>query len=397
LQKNLKDNLKDNFKDKYIFFSRSISLKPDTAHEIHDVLCANAAANLGYSSVLVFPELNKGNLNILKLFSPFHCQKPDKNFREFYDVQENLEILPLPMPWPIDRVAKKWINTSTVSTKYYLRFHIFPYAKIVHTRDWYFASSAVKNKIPTIYERHYFQDKPFEAEIVNSPIRESLIEYGIPPEKVVWLHNGFDNSLLIRQPQAAEEWRKELLTDGRQFLVVYSGALYRFKGIDILIDAAQQLPHIQFTITGGTDEQVKYYQQQAREKQVQNIKFLGWILPRQRLSILFQAADILAHPHCSGEAANFTNPVKFFQYMASGTPIAVTEIPPLMMFKKLALAAGWCEPDNPYKFAECIKYILEKYPRKIEGYADSINLASQFTWEKRTEQVLSYVHESFRL
>ncbi|MBW4507862.1 MAG: glycosyltransferase [Scytonematopsis contorta HA4267-MV1] len=401
------DKYNKHLENKYIFFSRSISLQPDTAHEIHDVSCANAAANLGYSSVLVFPEQNKNNKNILDLLSPFHCRKPDNNFKEFYDVQENLDIFTLPMPWPIHKVAKKWLNSSTVASKYYLPFHLLPHTKIVHTRDWYFARAAVKNKIPIIYERHYFQEKTFESEIVNSPyfqvaitqseaVRESLIEYGMPSEKTVWLHNGFDNSFLVRQPEAAEEWRKELLINGQQFLVVYSGALYGFKGIEVLIDAAKQLPHIQFAITGGTEGQIKNYQHQAKEKQVENINFLGWILPRQRLSILFQAADVLAHPHCSGEAANFTNPVKFFQYMASGTPIAVTMIPPLMTFKKSPLIAEWCEPDDPYQFAECIKHTLDKYPRKVEGYPDSINLANQFTWEKRAERIISYVDESLR-
>jgi glycosyltransferase involved in cell wall biosynthesis len=398
------DKYNKHLKNKYIFFSRSLSLQPDTAHEIHDVSCANAAANLGYSSVLVFPEGNERNQNIINLLSPFSCQKPDNKFKEFYDVQEKLDIFSLAMPFPIGKIAKKWVNDSTVASKYYLPFILLPHTKIVHTRDWYFAKAAVKNKIPIIYERHYFQDKNFEQEIVNNPyfqvaitqseaIRESLIEYGMPSEKVVWLNNGFDNSFLIRQPEAAEEWRKELLIDGRQFLVIYSGALYAFKGIEVLIDSAKKLPHIQFAITGGTEGQIKNYQQQAREKQVENINFLGWILPRQRLSVLFQAADVLAHPHCSGEAANFTNPVKFFQYMASGTPIAATEIPPLMTFKKSPLIAEWCEPDDPYEFAECIQHTLNKYPRKAEGYFDSINLASQFTWEKRAEKIISYVDE----
>ncbi len=396
---------KKQLKNKYIFFSRELSQQPDTAHEIHDVLCANAAANLGYSSVLAYPD-RKGYVNPLRLISPFHPQQPDNKFVEFYEVQEKLKVAPLPMFWLTDRVGGKWTSSSTLVTKYYLPIHILPYTKIVHTRDWNFVKAAIKNKIPTIYERHHFQKQQFEPEIVNSPffqiaitqselIRQSLIEYGMPPEKVVWLHNGFENSFLVRQPEAAEAWRKELLADKRKHLVVYSGALYPFKGINVLIDAAKELPQIQFAITGGTEAQVKEYQQLCKDKQVENVKLLGWILPRQRLVSLFQAADILAHPHCSGNAANFTNPVKFFQYMASGTPMVVTEIPPLMVFKNSPLIAGWCEPDNPHKFAECIQYVLGKYPRKIEGYADTIKFAEQFCWENRAAKILSYVNESF--
>ena len=394
-------------KNKYIFYTHQLLLQPDTAHEIHDVLCANAAANLGYAAVLVYPDKGNGALNPARWIFPFQPKQPDAKFVEFYNTQEKLKVAPLAMPWPIDRIQGKLTDSSTIATKYYLPFHLQAYTKIVHTRDWNFTKAAIKNKIPVIYECHYFQERLFEPEIVHSPlfqiaitqsepVRESLIKYGMPQEKVVWLYNGFEQSFLDRQPEVAQQWRRELLADGREQLVVYSGALYRFKGIDLLIDVAKELPDVQFAITGGKESQVQAYQQIARDKQVENIRFLGWILPRERLVSLFQAADVLAHPHCSGKAANFTNPVKFFQYMASGTPIAVTEIPPLMVFKNSPLVAGWCEPDYADKFAGCIKYVLKSYPRRIEGYADNINFARQFSWENRINKILSYVDESFR-
>ncbi|MBD0389613.1 MAG: glycosyltransferase, partial [Nostoc sp. C3-bin3] len=349
----------------------------------------------------------KSSANLLSLIYLEKPKKPDREFIEFYDVQEMLKIAALPMPWPIDQIGGKFTNSSTVVTKYFLPVHIRPNSKVVHTRDWNFVKAAVKNKIPTIYERHYFQDQKYEPEIVHSPyfklaitqsepIRQSLIEYGMPPEKVIWLHNGFNQSFSIRQPKEAEIWRQELLINGRKHLVVYSGALYPFKGVDLLIDSAKELPEIQFVITGGTEAQVQAYQQLARDKNVENVEFLGWILPRERLVSLFQAADILVHPHCAGKSADFTNPVKFFQYMATGTPIVATEIPPLMEFKASPLIASWCTPDDPHKLAQSIRHTLETYPRKIEGYAASIDFAQQFSWENRILKILSYLEEAQR-
>ncbi|MBO3461928.1 glycosyltransferase [Aetokthonos hydrillicola Thurmond2011] len=394
-------------KDKYIYYTDRITLQPDTAHEIHDVLCANAAANLGYSSVLVYPDKGNNALNPVRWFFPFQPRQPDAEFKEFYNAQKKLKVAPLPMPWPIDRIQGKLTNSSTIATKYYLPLHLRRHTKVVHTRDWNFVKASIKHQIPVIYERHYFQELLFEPEIVNSPffqiaitqsepVRQSLIKCGMPSEKVVWIYNGFEQSFLVRQPEAAQQWRKELLTEKYKHLIVYSGALYPFKGIDLLIDVAKQLPEILFAVTGGKDSQVQAYQQLAKDNQVENIKFLGWILPRERLVSLLQAADILAHPHLSGTAADITNPVKFFQYMAAGAPIAVTEIPPLMVFKDSPLIAGWCEPDNPYKFAECIEYVLKTYPRKTEGYTESINFARQFSWEERTKKIISYLDVSFR-
>ncbi|OKH55210.1 glycosyl transferase family 1 [Calothrix sp. HK-06] len=399
--------MSSNNQNKYLFYTGQLSLKPDTAHEIHDVLCANAAANLGYSSVLAYHDKNANPLNLSWLFNPFKLQKPDAKFVDFYNTQEHLRVAPLPMPYPIDRVPGRLTNSSTIATKYYLPFHLRRHTKLVHTRDWNFVKASVKNQIPAIFEKHHFQTIPFEPEIVNSPyfqiaitqsepVRQSLIEQGMPPEKVAWVYNGFEQSFLERQPEQAQKWRQELLQDGRQILVVYSGALYKFKGIDLLIEVAEQMPHIQFAVTGGKDAQVETYKQIASSKNISNITFLGWVMPRKRLVSLFQGADLLAHPHLSGKEADFTNPVKFFQYMASGTSIVTTEIPPLMSFKESPLIASWCEPNNPQKFVAAVQQALNKYPRKVEGYIDSINYARQFSWESRILNILNYVSESMR-
>lgn len=372
----------------YLVYTSHLSMKPDSAHEIHDVMCANAAKNLGYSSVFTYPNFAPSSTT-KQWLSPATPQSPTQAFKEFYNVDNDLKIIPLPIPKFLEKSKNKIINSYRLIYQYYLPFQILPKAKIVHTRDWSCVKAAVKKKINVIFERHYFQEKAMEPEITNSPylkiavtqsdlIKKSLIESGMPEHKIFSLHNGFGQSFLIREPEAAQEWRNRLLKN-RQQLVIYSGALYSFKGIDVLIDAAKNLPNVQFAVTGGTTEQVEHYRQSAKDKQVDNIDFLGWILPRSSLVSLLQAADILAHPHCSGHSASFTNPVKFFQYIAVGVPIVATEIEPLMEFKQSPIIGGWCEPDHPVKFAECIKKVLQQYPRKVEGYAENISFAQQFT------------------
>lgn len=377
-------------------------MQPDSAHEIHDVMCANAAANLDYPSVIVYPNQQRVSFNILNLLKPFNPQPAEQNFINFFNVQEKLKVAPLPVPWFSQYLKGQRINFSTLLYKYYFPFHLFPYSKLIHTRDWNCVEAAVRNKIPVIYERHYFQDTSLKSDSVQSPylkiaitqsepVRQSLIEAGMPASKTVWMHNGFSPAFLERRPEEAQAWREQLLKEGRKHLVVYSGALYKFKGIEVLIDAAQELPELQFAITGGTEEQIDFYRQLVKDKQVKNVQFLGWILPRSRLISILQAADILAHPHCSGKSANFTNPVKFFQYIGSGTPLVITEIPPLMMFKSAPIAATWCEPDNPIAFAQAVQHTIKTYPRKIEGYSENTEFARQFTWEERTRKILRSV------
>lgn len=389
----------------YIFFTRNVLPQPQ-AHLVQVAHSANAAANLGYSTVLVYLRPLEESLNPLEVFYPFQPIPPADRLAKFYNLQDKLKVAALPMPWPIDRIGGKFTNSSTAISKYYFPLYILPHTKIVHTRDWNFVKAAIKHGVPAIYEHHHHEDKIFEPEIVSNPlfqitvtvadtVRDSIIQNGMPPEKVIKLHNGFNQIFLKRQPEAAQSWRHKLLKDERQHLVVYAGALSKFKGVDLLIDVAKQLPEIQFAIAGGNESQVKYYQQLAREKQTENVTFLGH-LPQNELASLLQAADILAHPHCAGKEATFTSPLKLFDYMASGTPIVATEIPPLMEFKTAKAVAAWCEPDNPIQFAQCLQQVWQTHPRKIEGYADSMDFVQQFSCENRISKILSYVEESMR-
>lgn len=391
-------------KKNYIFFVRDELPKPE-AHLVQSTNAANAAANLGYSTILVYPYQGLAALNPFNLIFPFQPRKLPLKIVQYYNLQDQLKVAPIPMPFPINYIKHKFTHSNTIACKYYLPFHILPTTKIVHSRDWNFIKAAIKNGIPAIYEHHHHENKKFEPEIVNhsllqisvtvtDTIRKTMIDNGMPPEKVITLHNGYNRLFMERQTEKATEWRQKLLKQNREKLVVYSGALKTFKGIDILIDVASQMPNIQFACAGGTKQEVEHYQQLAKEKQVNNIKFLGYIL-HQELPSLLQAADILAHPHCLGNAATFTSPLKLFDYLASGTPIVATEIPSLMEFKNTKAIAAWCEPDNPTQFAKAVTSVLESHPRQIEGYSDNIEFVKQFSWENRAAKILSYVDECY--
>ncbi|WP_016953445.1 glycosyltransferase family 4 protein [Anabaena sp. PCC 7108] len=388
----------------YIFFINEQLPKP-AAHLVQSTNAANGAANLGYSTVLIHYQKGREAMNPWLLAHPFQPRKPSVELVKYYNLQDKLKIANLPMPWPIDSWHNKFTNSNTITTKYYFPFHILPHTKIVHSRNWNFIKAAIRNGIPAIYEHHHHEDKKFEPEIVKNPlfqiavtvidtIRDSMIKNGMPPEKVITIHNGFNSLFMGRQPEKLTTWREKLLPDGRDKLVVYAGALKQFKGIDILIDVAKEMPNVQFACAGGNSEEVEHYQQLTKDKQVENMTFLGYILHDELVSLL-QAADILAHPHCLGKAATFTSPLKLFDYLASGNPVVATEIPSLTEFKNTPAIAAWSEPDNPTKFAAALQQVLETHPKKIDGYPEIINFVKQFSWENRATKILSYVNESF--
>lgn len=384
----------------FLYYSDS-DFSEHAAHLTHHANTPNAVANLGYSSLLGCHQ-NMGIAGLPNLFAPLTAQNPSQEIIDRYNLQDKLKVVNFPIPWPFGKVSNKLTAESTLICKYYLPLFIRRSVEIVHSRNWNFVKASVKNSIPTIYEHHHYVDRKFSPEIVRSPffkvvvtvsqpVLESLVAEGIPREKIVMLHSGFNQSFLKRSPEDAKSWRHRLLDNPEeQMLVVYAGGLNRFKGVDLLLQAAELLPNIQFAIAGGNDSKIKAYQRIIDKMNLQNVTLLG-CLNHCDLPHLFQAADVLAHPHLATQEATFTSPLKFFEYMASGTPIVASKIVTLEEFVQCPAVIGWCAPNEPNEFARCIQETLDKYPRQPEGYLENLQFANQFSWESRMQKVLSYV------
>ena len=394
---------------KYYVFFIDEALPQPMAHLVQVVQCANAAANLGYPTLLVHIKQGNAARNPLDWFYPFRPQFPSPELVSYYNIDNNnLKVLSLALPWPIGHITpqKAWSTPSSWLCKYYLPIHLKRHTQLVHTRNWNFAQAAIRLGIPTIYEQHHLEKKQYPSDIVQHPllqtavtvvdsVRQDMVKNGMPSDKVVTLHNGYNRLFMERQPQKAEAWRSRLLNDTHERLVVYSGALYPFKGIDLLLDIAKDFPHVKFAFAGGPDDQRQHYEQMVGDRNLTNVSFLGFITQTQLASLL-QAADVLAHPHLTGKAASFTSPLKFFDYMASGTPIIASEISSMTEFKDSDVVAAWCPPDDPQAFAHCLTKVLAEYPRKADGYTESVEYIRQFSWENRMTKILNRVDRTFR-
>ncbi|MBD2114491.1 MULTISPECIES: glycosyltransferase family 4 protein [Cyanophyceae] len=387
----------------YLFFIRDTLPQP-AAHLIQTVQCANAAANLGYPTQLAFVDRGSTAWQPWRWVNP-QPQPVDDAFARFFNIQNRLELLPLAMPWPIDRVKHKLTNASTVACKYYWPRHLATRTALVHTRDWNFAKAALKQGVPVVFECHHHTEKPFEPEMATHPllqvvvtvidtVRESIVRNGVPEKKVITVPNGFNTQFLTRHPAAAQEWRDRLLTPPFTQLVVYAGALHEFKGVNLLLEIAPQFPQVKFALAGGPVDQQQHYCDRLANLGLENVDVLGF-LAQQDLAHLLQAADALAHPHLLGKAATFTSPLKLFDYLASGTPVVATRIPSLENWPLAAQIADWCDPNQPPAFANSLRQVLTQHPRPAEGFAPNVDALRPYSWEVRTEKILSHVEARY--
>lgn len=99
-------------------------------------------------------------------------------------------------------------------------------------------------------------------------MKNKLIEYGIKPSKIVHLNNFVSNTKYSKGSHNVV---------GNY--VLYFGRVEDSKGINLLIDAADKLPDINFKIAGEFDNQKdkKQILKQIKNRDIKNINFLGFL------------------------------------------------------------------------------------------------------------------------
>lgn len=210
--------------------------------------------------------------------------------------------------------------------------------------------------------------------------------FRIPKTKMLYEPNAVD----VRDfdiDVTKREARSRLNIDHDHFLVVYTGHLYGWKGVDTLAQSVAYMPeHIRVVCVGGTETDVERMRSTyAHENRLQ---FIGH-RPHTEIPLWQKAADILVLPNTGKQAISrfYTSPMKLFEYMASRTPIVASRIQSIseLLNDKNALLF---EPDNPQALAQAITAVesdmVHALKRAEQAYADVLD----HTWLSRAKRII---------
>src|SRR5689334_20567181 len=100
--------MKNNSSKKHYIYFIGEELPQPEAHLVQSTNAANAVANLGYSTVLVYPDKKVKPTNLINLARPFQPRKTPTELVKYYNLHDKLKVAPLPMPWPIDNFSSKF-------------------------------------------------------------------------------------------------------------------------------------------------------------------------------------------------------------------------------------------------------------------------------------------------
>lgn len=178
----------------------------------------------------------------------------------------------------------------------------------------------------------------------------------------------------FRQPFYSCEILKQL-RNVKHPVAGYFGTLTSHNDIELLMDCARKLPYITFVlagqITGGDYSSMR---------ELANIILPGKVKYEQ-IPALCSIFDVCLLPWKMSEWIAQCNPLKLFEYMASGKPVVSVPINEVVQNYSdvVSVAAG------KEQFSEAIKWELEYDNR--ERKEKRIDIACRHSWENQTDQL----------
>ena len=276
---------------------------------------------------------------------------------------------------------------------------------IIYTRDKFvaFIFSFLKNNvffeahtdIPRIFLKRLGKIKGII--VITNNLKKIFQDSGISQDMIIVAPDGVDlEEFTIKETQ--QECRKKLSLPQDRKIVLYTGHLYPWKGVDVLLEAAKlpifnyQFPNTLFVFVGGIDKDIRSFKEKARG--LDNVKIVGHRLHKE-IPCWLRAADVLVLPN-SGKydiSKYWTSPLKLFEYMASGKPIVASDLPSIREILNEDNAV-LVEPDNQESLAKGIGEVLRDgvFDDKIskQAFLDVEN----YTWSKRADSIIKFIQQS---
>lgn len=215
--------------------------------------------------------------------------------------------------------------------------------------------------------------------------KDDLIKQGIEGEKIHVAPDGVDLALFRPLGNIASARAKLALPlEGK--IVLYTGHLYDWKGVNILAEAAQLLPrecHVYFV--GGTELDIKTFKE--RHKDNTHMTIVGYV-EQSQVPLWLSSADVLVLPNSGKEkiSERYTSPLKLFEYMAAGRPIVASDLPSIREVLNPSNSV-LCEADNSQALATGILTSLSDEQGSRKKAEQALRDVSVYTWENRARTI----------
>lgn len=217
-------------------------------------------------------------------------------------------------------------------------------------------------------------------------------DYGRDPSSIVVVEHGIER-LLPRTQCSRDAMRLKLGVGSNERVVLFFGAIARYKGVDVLLRAFE-LPALaladKLVIAGRCRDSALLSELQSMVASHSRREAIVWrqgYIEEDDVGPLFHAADVLAMPYRHIDQSGV-----IFMAMATGLRTVVTDVGALRDY--VGQGFGLVAPvGDPAALAECIATLLIQRPPP-----DFVHLAEKFLWQRTVVPILlRYNRETERM
>jgi len=172
--------------------------------------------------------------------------------------------------------------------------------------------------------------------------------------------------------------------------VIFSGAMYHHRGIDVLLNCASQvidqINDVEFLLLGDGPEMSRLREFVNKNNLSKNIIFKGWV-KREKIPEFLATSSIGIGPLRTTDVTKGALPIKVLEYMASSLPIlAMKETLPENILKDEI--NGYTITDSN-ELAEKIIHILKNDDLREQMGKNSNEMVQKFDWKNVTESIIN--------
>ncbi len=189
-----------------------------------------------------------------------------------------------------------------------------------------------------------------------------------------------------------EDSRKKLGIKTRKKIIVYTGHLYKWKGVYVLIDAMRYLRDYVLYLVGGTVDDIAFVKNYIKDEIITNVVVVGYVKP-MKVPLYLKSADLLILPNLQETLISkyYTSPLKLFEYMVSKRPIIASDLPSLKEILVDKKNAVLFKPNDPEDLARTIKYTFEDKDLLNKIVKNAFNDVKKYSWDLRVKNIIRFI------
>ena len=225
---------------------------------------------------------------------------------------------------------------------------------------------------------------------ISGGVRADLEALGVPADRITVEHDAHDPAASAALPGRAEA-RAALGLEPDEEVILYAGGLLRWKGVDVLVDAARAgaLGGATVLVVGGMDADVAALR--GRADGVPSVRVLGH-RPAHEVPTFLAAADVGVVPNRRTPriSSHHTSPLKVFEAMASRLPLVVSDLPSL----RDVLApdeAVFVEPESVDALGAGVRRLLDDPSGRAAMAERAHETVRAHTWGARARRILTFM------